>query len=73
MRAAVTTDIGGIADLIRRAEAAAEAEDWNLAIMTLREASYDCLLLSRVLTHTEPPSHMVDLRDPDSSEFWHWH
>ena len=73
MRGAIATDLGRIKELIRGAEAAAAAEDWNLTIITLREASYDCLLMSEALTHSAPPTRVVDVRDPDSTEFWHWH
>lgn len=74
MRALVAEDLGRIAELIRGAEAAAAAEDWNRTIVALREASYDCLSLSNALTRTtQVVFDDVEIRDPDSAEFWAWH
>ena len=68
MREAVAKDLERIAELIRRAQAATTAEDWNLTIFTLRNASHSCLLLSSVLSRTANPTGYVDVRDPASSE-----
>ena len=68
VREAVAKDLERIAELVRRAQAAAIAEDWNLTAFTLRNASHGCLLLSSVLTRATQPSSMVDVRDPAWSE-----
>lgn len=64
MRAAVSTDLDRIADLVQRAKAAAVAENWNLTIINLRNASYDCLLISNTLTHIESSGRVIDIREP---------
>ena len=63
MREAVTKDLERISELVRRAQAAAMAEDWNLTIFTLRNASHSCLLLSSVLARASH-AEVVDVRDP---------
>lgn len=68
MREAVGKDLERISELIRRAQAAAVAEDWNLLIFTLRNASHSSLLLSSVLGRAISQEHTVDVRDPASSE-----
>lgn len=68
MREAVAKDLERISDLVRRAQAAANAEDWDLTIFTLRNTSHSCLLLSSVLTRASQPRPWVDVRDPASSE-----
>ena len=64
MREAVTKDLERISELVRRAQAAAMAEDWNLTIFTLRNASHSCLLLSSVLARASHAEEVVDVRDP---------
>ena len=64
MRAAVATDLDRIAELVQKARSAAAAENWNLTIVTLRNASYDCLLISNTLTHIEPSGRVIDVREP---------
>lgn len=68
VREAVTKDLERIAELVRRAQAATTAEDWNLTIFTLRNASHSCLLLSSVLSRATQPRELVDVRDPAWSE-----
>lgn len=68
MRAEVSTDLDRIADLVQRARAAAVAENWNLAIINLRNASYDCLLISNTLTHIESSTgRVIDVRGRSGS------
>ena len=73
MRAAVATDIDRIEELLRKAKAAAAAENWNLTIATLRNASYDCLLISNTLTHIEPSGRVIDVDEHGSPALWNWH
>ena len=68
MREAVGKDLERISELIRRAQAAATAEDWNLLIFTLRNASHSSLLLASVLGRATADQDVVDVRDPASSE-----
>ena len=68
MREAVAKDLERIAELVRRAQAATIAEDWNLTIFTLRNASHSCLLLSGVLSRATQQRDLVDVRDPAWSE-----
>lgn len=68
MREAVGKDLERIAELVRRAQAAAAAEDWNLLMFTLRNASHSSLLLASVVGRAALPEGVVDVRDPASSE-----
>ena len=68
MREAVGKDLERIGELLRRAQAAAIAEDWNLVIFTLRNASHSSLLLASVVNRAMNPPEVVDVRDPASSE-----
>ena len=67
MRAAVIKDLERISELVRRAQSAALAEDWDLLAFTLRNASHSCVLLSSVVTRAANPD-VVDVRDPASAE-----
>lgn len=73
MRAAVATDLDRIAELIQTAKAAVSAEDWHLTIVSLRNASYDCLLVSNSLIHTESSPRVVDLSEEGLAASWSWH